>query len=105
MNEDKSAQSLSNCSFNRSPTAVRVGITVEITFSCSAPVSFSGVHQGDTKPGSSSLSSAVEPSGRERINISQEAIQCVDPLVPVYNLAPSQDMIMQENSVYIDCMV
>lgn len=44
MNEDKSAQSLSNCSFNRSPTAVRVGITVEITFSCSAPVSFSGVH-------------------------------------------------------------
>lgn len=44
MNEGKSAQPSSSCSFNHSPAAVRAGTTEEITFNCSASASFSGVH-------------------------------------------------------------
>lgn len=59
------------------------------------------VHQGDTKQGSSSLSSAVEQNSHERINISEEAIESVDPQVPVYNLASSQDTILQKKGLIL----
>lgn len=41
------------------------------------------VQRGDTKQRGGVLSSAAERSSHERINISEEAIQCADPLVPV----------------------
>lgn len=59
------------------------------------------VHWGDTKQGSSSLSSAVEQSSHERIDISEEAVHGVDPLVPVCVLASSQNTILQEKIALI----
>lgn len=103
MNEAKPACPCTDCSSDRSSVSVRVGHS--FTFGCSASISFSfiphQVHQCDTKLGSSLLSSTVEQNSHERINICEEAILCVHPLVPVDNLASSQDAILQKNALIL----